>query len=173
MKLIGKGTFTKAYLLECGTSVFLESTCPIKECMSLGWFPESTLFPEIERLDDIEKQSKIVYTYKMEFYPKPLSLKTELEPREYLLYQELRKLKITPPMNRHLLFNEWHKAFNSLPDEFRLESEILREALDACGNFGSDIAFEISPRNVRVKNGKLILLDCFFSVSKLNETRSK
>ncbi|UZT50044.1 hypothetical protein [Enterobacter phage 01_vB_Eclo_IJM] len=45
-------------------------------------------------------------------------------------------------------------------------------ALDACANFGSDIQFEISPRNVRAVNGKLILVDCFFLVSKLQEVRS-
>ena len=35
-------------------------------------------------------------------------------------------------------------------------------ALDACGNWSTNVMFEISPRNIAVDNGQLVLLDCFF-----------
>lgn len=50
MKLIGKGAFTKAYLLDNGR-VQLHSCCPFKECMAHGWFPESDLFPKLTFVD--------------------------------------------------------------------------------------------------------------------------
>ncbi|UZT50357.1 hypothetical protein [Enterobacter phage 04_vB_Eclo_IJM] len=75
------------------------------------------------------------------------------------------------------LYHKWYEIFQAAHD--RSETETVREglmdvlmALDACANFGSDIQFEISPRNVRAVNGKLILVDCFFLVSKLQEVRS-
>jgi len=56
MKLIGKGAFTKAYLMDDQTTVFLKSSCPIKEVMALGWFPDSSLFPVLCRGDEHETQ---------------------------------------------------------------------------------------------------------------------
>jgi hypothetical protein len=49
----------------------------------------------------------------------------------------------------------------------------MQDAVEACANYGSDVMFEISPRNVAVHNGNLILLDCFFIKSKLREVRDK
>lgn len=47
--------------------------------------------------------------------------------------------------------------------------QIILEALDACLNYGSSVRFEISPRNVAVQDGQLVLLDCFYLQSTLNE----
>ena len=69
MKLIGKGSFTKAYL--SNNEVYLDSCDPIKECISFGWFPESRLFPKIEN----DSKSGM---YKMKYYPKVRSLKNNL-----------------------------------------------------------------------------------------------
>ena len=71
----------------------------------------------------------------------------------------------------HDSMSKVYEAFAAIEDEDL--KEVMIEALEACGNYGSDVAFEISPRNVAVKDGKLILLDCFFMKSKLNQVRSK
>jgi len=164
MKLIGKGAFTKAYLIE-NNKVRLISCDPIKECMSFGWFPKSRLFPKIERIDSDEFS-----TYEMDFYPRVTSLKKELKPKEYEKYMELRNLEISYTFNNHENRDQLYKAFKTIKN--RTLKNVLIQALDACGNYGQDICFEISPRNVRVKNGNLILMDCFFIKSELTEIRT-
>lgn len=162
-KLIGRGAFTKAYLRAHDNKVILESSCPIKECMSLGWFPDSELFPKITRVES--------EVYEMEYYPKVSSLKNNLNPDQYKIYKDLRNL-----YNKH----QWNSnPYNSLSlyyAEFeKLDNKelalLMQEAIEGCSNYGSDIAFEISPRNVAVKNGKLILLDVFYSISKLKQVQ--
>ena len=161
--------FTKAYLNEDGKTVTLKSTCHIKECMALGWFPESKLFPEIERTDWDE-----INTYTMKYYPKVNSLKSTLRPRQWRLYQALRVLlsDFVIPQNMYDLSDQWHRAFDKLPSEFRNEKEALHGALDSCGNCGSKIHFEISPRNVATDKGMLVLLDCFFSHDQADEIKT-
>jgi len=51
LKIIGKGSFSTVYELS-EKQVLIKSSDPIKECMSMGWFPESKLFPNIERIED-------------------------------------------------------------------------------------------------------------------------
>lgn len=161
LKLIGKGAFTKAYL-DTNNNVILHSIDPIKECMAMGWFPDSPLFPEIKTTGDNE-------VYIMKYYPRVSSLKQNLKPAQWLIYQQLRKLTCTRTKNRYDLSYNWYIAFESL--ENKELAETMCKAIDACGNYGSDIDFEISPRNVATDDGNLILLDCFFSLSKLYSTR--
>lgn len=170
MKLIGKGTFTKCYLKDCGKRVLLVSSDPIKECMAWGWFPESPLFPEVKMIE--------VGTYEMDYMPPTRGLKAYLDDDQWQLYQVLRGCYSCSPLVSRPddLYHEWYEIFQAAHD--RAESETVRDglmdvlmALDACANFGSDIQFEISPRNVRAVNGRLILMDCFFLVSKWQEVR--
>jgi hypothetical protein len=165
LKKIGKGTFTTAYLMDDKKTVLLKSTCPIKECMACGWYPDSYLFPEVNPTNKYNE-------YTMAYYPRVSSLKNTLSARQYRLYKALRALPFCSSENKHMSFHHWHDQFNSLPAEFKAEKQALSEALDACKNYGSDIAFEISPRNIAVKGRKLVLLDCFFSISKLQEVRA-
>ena len=160
MKLIGKGSFTKCYLLDDKT-VELHSCCYIKECMSLDWFPNSRLFPKIESID--------YGIYRCKYYPKVRSLKSELKPNQYQIYKDLRALSLGYINNKHDYLDKWIEEFKTLKNK-RLK-EIMLQAIQACSNYGSDIGFEISPRNVAVNNGNLILLDCFYSISQLQQTR--
>ena len=162
LKIVGKGAFSTVYELN-EKQVLIKSSDPIKECMSMGWFPDSRLFPKVEYLDS--------ETYVMQKFAKVKSPKSELTEKDYSIYLELRALKTGYVKNSHWANTEWHKQFDTIKN--KRVREALKDALDACCNYGSDINFEISPRNIAVKNGKLILLDCFFSISKLNEVRSK
>ena len=163
LKLIGTGAFTKAYLRQSDNRVVLKSCCPIKDCMAMGWFPTSRLFPKLTCTEH--------ETYVMKYYPKVSSLKNNLDPDQYRIYKDLRKLHIQGwrQTNDYDSFSHWYKAFEKL--ENRKLSKVMCEAIEACSNYGSDIKFEISPRNVAVNNGKLVLLDVFYSISKLNEVR--
>lgn len=166
-RLIGEGMFTKCYLLDNNT-VQLESVDNVKECMALWGFPESYLFPTIEAGDVLDTGERL---YKMRYYPKTASLKNTLEPRQWRLYQALRGLSVGYVKKDYDLAMHWCKAFESLPDEFEEEKEALIGALDSLSNYGQDICFEISPRNVRAMDGKLLLLDCFFFRSALIKSK--
>ena len=167
---IGQGMFTTAYRLDDGT-VELISCDHIKECMAYGWFPDSRLFPDIEHVG--EHSDELLKVYHMEFFERPRSLKSALTARDWKLYQILRKLDIYWGERPDDSFQWWYDQFETIPDEYAEEREEIRQALDACANYGSDIAFEISPRNVAVKDGQLVLLDCFFVKSQLYEIRKK
>lgn len=164
LKLIGKGVFTKAFL-NVDNSVILISCCPIKECMSLGWFPNSELFPKLERVD-----CDTYATYTMEYYPRLKGgLKANLDTDQYAIYKALRDVNPKFELNPYDRASSLYAAFEELEDKDL--SDVMIEALYACCNYGSDIGFEISPRNVAVKNGKLILLDCFYHMGTLNKVR--
>lgn len=160
MKLIGKGLFTKAYLREDG-KVELMSKDYIKECMSFGWFPSNRLFPSIKSIDN--------GNYEMKYYPKVKSLKKSLKPIEYNKYLELRNLTIPFIVNKYEGYDNLYNAFSTIKG--KILREAMLEALSACTNYGSDISFEISLRNVAVDKGNLVLLDCFFIQTQADSIR--
>jgi len=162
LEIIGKGTFSTCYKLNY-KQVLIKSTDPIKECMGMGWFPDSRFFPKVERLE--------YQVYVMPLFERVTAPKKQLNEADYNLYLQLKCLKVGYIKNANMLNDAWIKQFKTLKN--KTIRTALIEAMDACCNYGSDINFEISPRNIAVKNGKLILLDCFFSVSALNEKRSK
>ena len=167
MKLIGKGAFTKCYLNDDSKTVTLHSVDNIKECMAYGWFPSSYLFPNV---NPTEEQG--VYT--MKYYKRVSSLKNSLSPRQWDLYKVLREVMAKFDYMTHVnaLFTAWHEAFDTIPSKYAREREVIKEALDACANYGQDINFEISPRNIAVQGNKLVLLDCFFLTRQLKAVRS-
>lgn len=153
-KLIGKGAFTKAYLLDSG-NVLLDSCCPIKEIMSLGWFPNSYLFPELKRVEQ---------GYEMEYYPRVSSLKQNLNLRNWKYYKELRR--VASNISSGTMYGEWdgyHLISNAFQGiKYKYLRDNMLEALDSAVNVGGDLGFEISPRNVATKKGRLVLLDVFY-----------
>lgn len=155
MKRIGKGCFTTAYLKPDGKTVFLKSVDPVKECMSAGMFPNSRLFPKITEVGHQE--------YEMKYYPKTKGLKAHLKPAHWEFYKELRAIFDAPKYWDIPRYDHFKKLFQTL--KRKRKRAIMQEALDAVLCYTGDrdtVAFEISPRNVAVNNGNLILLDCFF-----------
>ena len=167
VKRIGSGAFTKAYLMENGR-VLLRSCDPIKEAMAYGWFPKSEHFPEVVVLDD--------GVYEMQYYPRVRSLKAALAPAQWEIYKSLRNI-----WNEHhgkcQGYFDWYKVFEQeATDEFGVPDDVVQiilEALDACSNYDQSVNFEISPRNVAVQDGQLVLLDCFYLQSTLDEVRGR
>ena len=157
MKLIGTGKFTRAYLNE-EKKVILKSVCPIKECMSLDFFPDSKLFPKVESLE-----YDLIPTYKMEYYPRTRGLKKHLKPKQWEIYKQLREIYKGVNYDWSMRKSNVCEQFKKLKNK-RLRS-VMIDAYYACRNYGTDICFEISPRNVGHKNGKLILLDVFYQRS--------
>lgn len=159
MKLIGKGAFTKAYLLDNGR-VQLHSCCPIKECMAHGWFPESRLFPKLQVVDE--------GVYEMNYLTRVTAPKRQLNEQDYKLYKALQQVYADGSAVDYFSI---YKSFEKHLEEFE-ELETMLEALDACSNWGTDIGFEISPRNISVNpGGFLVLADCFFHRPTLEKVR--
>ena len=166
-KRIGQGTFSTVYQ-ETKDTVLIVSSDPVKECMSMGWFPNSRLFPKVERLD-FDINSEGCSLYRMRYLDRPSSLKKSLTPKHWKLYKTLKAYFdcAWTPSNHDESFEVLKDHFKEALKGFPYERDILLEAVDALANYGADMWFEISLRNVAVRNGKLILLDCFFMRKKL------
>lgn len=162
LKLIGTGSFSKVYELDKKT-VLIKSTCWSKECISL--FVTGSMFPKIEKLD--------YQLYKVKYYPRVKSLKNSLLPSEYKIYLELRRLfnDLQYPLKNHENYFYLREKFQTIKSK-KAKNQLLN-CLDDLINYGPDICFEISPRNIAIDKGKLILLDVFFFASQLHKTRTK
>ncbi len=166
-KLIGKGAFSKVYRKDNENKVTVLTDDNVKECMGNGWFPDTSLFPKVVAIDHDE-----ISTYEMPYYPKVRAPKKELTKRSYELYNALRELADTMPYcaNKYDSYEKLHKHIDTIPAKFSKEKREIREAIEALSNYGPDIAFEISPRNIsKTARGKLVLLDCFFFKSALQK----
>jgi hypothetical protein len=172
--VVGRGAFTTCYRVS-RNKVILKSTDPIKECMSLGGFPSSRLFPTVTSVDSSYSNDTPFSHYEMKYYPKVKSLKTALQSADYKMYTELRALAgavIHGSASHDTGYHMLYKQFLTISSK-RLR-EALLGAIAGCATYGDDIALEISPRNVAVTaSGKLILLDCFFMKSELKSIRCK
>jgi hypothetical protein len=174
-KLIGRGAFTKCY--DNGKTVLLVSNCPVKECNALGWLSDSRLFPKIERLDSDYDHNSIHYgLYQQEKFQRVKSLKNSLKPSEYNLYLKLMQLKSNISSATINCKNQYQHcdAMIETIQNFNLHKNYktaLLEAIDGLRSYTHNIGFEVSPRNVAVKNGKLILLDVFFSIDQLRQVK--
>ncbi len=156
MKRIGKGMFTTCYLKECGKRVQLRSVDRVKECQALWGFPEHRLYAPVERIEP--------GVYEMDYLPRPSSLKRELIARDWELYKILRQHLHCTVRNYDGLTAKLDALATRFP-QYAEEFAVMQDAADALCNWMHDIGFEISPRNVTVKNSRLVLLDCFYSVS--------
>jgi len=177
LKQIGRGAFTRCYYVS-EKEVLLLSSCPIKEAMAHGWFPRHSMFPAIkwdESIEDSAYKNMSVYSYRMKNYgPTQTGLKSLLTERQYKLYKELNHISsLMPPspFRSHDKYHFYNDAFNASKILTPKQKEALIEALSACSNYGADVTFECSPRNVRAVKGKLVLLDCFFMASALMKVR--
>ena len=158
-----KGSFTKAYLYD--DKVILSSVDSVKECMAHGWFPDSDLFPDVKfsALDVPDYDDSRVYESPR--YIQARSLKSILDAENYALYMTLRDMWQSMTWDYKNAYN-WQDDFHSAVNDASLSDSVkesLTEAYDALLSYSHKVRFEISPRNVAAtKDGKLILLDCFF-----------
>jgi len=166
MKLIGKGSFSEVYKFN-SEKVVIKTIDPIKEAMAVGFFPNSKLFPKIDFFDHMDYGDDFKYIMKYDEDLKSKSVISKLKPYYQNMYRQLREIQ---GIFRNL--NDYEYKISSLKGVRKYHKDALIKAYWAIMNYldERDIAFEISPRNVSTKNGRLILNDCFFSVSLLNKT---
>ena len=170
-ELIGKGHFTKVYKAgnSNGKKVMVYSTCPVKEVLALGWMPRTRRLPTLEVAYDNEGKEYYI-AEKLSIGSKVKGgLSKALSAKEYTLYKELKafeqalskeSLKTSDSKESYFIAMDVLKTFTF---SNRSIKNILIESFDALSNYGTDVCFEISPRNVAIsKAGKLILNDCFY-----------
>lgn len=156
MEKIGRGSFSTVYKKNNNT-VLIKSLDPIKECMSLGWFPKSRYFANIKRMSVNDDYS----FYEMKLFEKVRAPKQVLKPTEYKKYLQLRAVANSFFDSKNY-YNCFKKSLQELVSDKKLIQAIL-DAHNACSNYSEKVRFEISPRNIAAtKSGNLILLDCFF-----------
>ena len=173
LPLIGRGMFSTVYRKNAKT-VLIKSVDPVKECMAMGWFPSSRMFPKTTRVAILDDDQGTAL-YEQRYYPKAKSLKAALKPAEWEFYRELRELQsnINHFLDDYKALASLQSLISDLPSKYARKKAALLGAIDALTNYGPDIRFEISPRNVAVHNGNLILLDCFFMAEKAKEVRTQ
>lgn len=176
LPLIGRGMFSTVYRKNAKT-VLIKSVDPVKECMALGWFPpRSRMFPKTTRVA-ILYDDQGTALYEQRYYPKVKSLKAALKPAEWEFYRELRD-NVWRSCNvfgndQFKILVSLQALIKALPSKYARKKAALLGAVDALTNYGPDIRFEISPRNMAAHNGNLILLDCFFMTEKMKEVRTQ
>lgn len=169
MKKIGRGLFSTAYLNK-DNKVELFTFDPIKEAYYL-YGQNNPFVPTIYNRETLEKEryGRIEEKYTMKYYNQPRSLKKNLKPSHWKVYQELRKVFMSGE-NRG--YHQLQKSFGNL-DIHWTQKDLLLDMLADVSNYDFDIIMEISPRNVAVENGTLILLDIFFSPRLANKIRKE
>ena len=162
---IGSGLFTDCYRLN-DEEVLLVTDDYVKECMSLGWFPDSRYYPKIELIGE-QDYSDTSRVYKTKGYNKlPRSWRKTLCKEDADFYSELKKIYRDKDVSS---LDKCREAFKTIKDERK--KEMLMETVQALSNYGSDCCFEISERNVMIDGDKLILNDCFFIQSQAIEKK--
>lgn len=165
-KLIGKGTFTKAYQVS-ETEVEIVSICPAKECYAM-FSQGNTFAPAIEKIDYREDGFSV---YSMPLYPKVTAPKKQLNTESYKIYQALRTIS-----------GQWKMTYNKFVEQVEaldISEEAKESIIEIASDVGNgidcdDMGFEISPRNISTdNNGNLIMLDCFFSRKLLRTTQGR
>lgn len=122
-KLIGKGSFTKAYQIG-EDKVEVVSICPAKECYA--FFSQGNIFaPIIEKIDYLENGNSV---YHMPLYPKVSAPKKQLNETAYKIYQTLRSISGEFGMN----YNLFCKEVEATDLEEDVKEEILNLVGDVC-----------------------------------------
>lgn len=155
-KLIGKGQFTKVYLFN-PKQVILRSTDPVKEAMAIGLFPNSKLFPKIKLFDSMEfNDFDYISTYDPDL--KERSVLPKLNDYYKNMYRELQKIYFVYSRS------DFFEQLNELKGIKKYHLDAIKYAFNSLISYAKEhqIKFEISPRNVSTRNGRLILNDCFF-----------
>ena len=172
LKQIGKGSFTKAFLNQDGECI-LHTIDPVKVAMAEDLFvPSHRMFPNMEILEHCFDDD--YYVMKTNYLPRPKSIKKNVTPRQWRFYRALLDVYAVSRYRfscHHKRTEGLYQAFKSMPNEFKAEKEALLEMVDGLRNYCEAVAFEISPRNVTVRSGKLVLLDCFFDPFALCKVR--
>lgn len=165
---LGKGLFSRCYKLDNST-VLIESYDPIKAAMADGKFPKSKLFPKVHHATNPFGRGYPFYKMKLYDLPKRPTrkwLQSNLEEEQFALFSLLSELR--QDVQDAAAWKDgtsrqqvWTDAYNDYLEP--KHAKILVKAHRVCCEVGETIMLDCLPKNVAVDDGKLILLDCFYS----------
>jgi hypothetical protein len=163
-KCIGKGSFSTVYKHPSKQKkVLIVSSDKAKEAIA-DEIAYSDMLPKIKKIGFAsDNEADCRRLYESIYYDKVRAPKQQLSKKAYQQYVQLRKAvdNIKQPLNIYDSYNRVYTAFEKIKDK-NLREEMI-SILDGFSNYGSDVSFEISPRNIAIGNYKsLVLLDCFF-----------
>lgn len=177
---IGSGHFSTAYTTAQLDRCYIKSRCMSKEAYSLGFSEESTLYPKVGKVYDLDlplterEEDDGFNWYVMPLYKKVTAPSKQLKWNDLAIYKALRA------MQKGLIYHSFKKSvygldviregFGSLDLDESIKDQ-LHELLDQVCN-GVDtmsVRFEISPRNIALDgDGNMVLLDCFYNHAELS-----
>lgn len=178
LQKLGAGAFSTAYKKNAKTCL-VYSTCYMKECMSLGWFPKNRLFPVVARLEfGLGPQGEHAL-YSMPLLRRVTAPTTQLNATSLKLYRELRKVAADfsleysrDAISYGVVIGSNFSACLKKHVTSHAKREALQDAYAACNSYSLSIVFECSPRNIAVSpSGGLILADCFYCAEQLQRIR--
>lgn len=165
--VMADGLFPKSKLFP---KVQRYENAPIQAVEADGLFPKSKLFPNVQPTKNALKKSSSFYTMRY-FKGRPKRstkkwLQGILDSDQYEIYETLENLRkeVDSSISGKRGINRqevWNAAFMTLED--KKLGRLLVRAYNACCTVGDNIMFDFAPKNVAALNGKLILLDCFYS----------
>lgn len=164
LPLVGKGSFTRVYR-KSRTKVLIKTVDITKKAMAENSvFQRSSLFPTLR----YEGSSGKYKLYEGTYYKPVRSILMSVPDRDWDLYRILENISWSYGGTYETLFSRFEKR---IPNRFWRQKKVLLESLETLLGYTTDVGFEISPRNLAVHKGRLVLLDCFFCHKLLREVR--
>ena len=164
LPLVGKGSFTKVYR-KSKTKVLIKTIDVVKEAMAENSvFQKSSLFPTLRYQGSSGKYKLYEGTY----YKPVKSILMNVPDRDWELYQILQNISWSYGGTYETLYSRFEKR---IPGKFWRQKKVLLKSLETLKDYTDAVGFEISPRNLAVHRGRLVLLDCFFCHKLLHEVR--
>jgi len=166
-KLIGKGFFTRCYDTQDGR-VELHTFCNIKPAYAEWGVGDGRLFPVMEKIDTrYDRYDNAISVLTCKKFPKVSSLKSALKPAHYALYRTLKSIAY-----RNVSTHDFYRAVKDSKSIHHAYKTDILTAIDDIHNYASFVGVEISPRNVAVDGGRLVLLDIFFDRDQVKAIRT-
>lgn len=184
IKRLGKGSFSTAYLLDNNKAIVYTNdnykSLIWEQGGSYDFLPKYYKKLYTEDIDYKLKQSYDV-AYIMEYLPATNGLKQHLDHENRTIYKDLKALQTTYNSLRRSNFNKMSKrkydefaycngALSEVVNRWEFKNKEFGESFNLFAhdamNYG-DTGMDLSPRNVRAKDGKLILLDIWFDMREI------
>lgn len=163
-KLIGSGSWSKAYRLPNSDFVTIVTNDYAKEALDL-YTPCNIHLPAIEQVDSYtNRMGNDMKVYRMPFYER-LKM-TQLERQDAKDLRTIRKTFIAETGSIHYYSD--YNVLADIVDSMDIQEtmkEGLNSLLSGLANYSYRMGLEFYPRNLKMQNHRLILLDVIFTFS--------
>lgn len=169
-KYIGKGSFSKAYLVQDKVYIINYNDDPSKECLAMFCQGYSKHIPVIEYLGHTNKGKQV---FSMPYYKKLTTKHKTAWAQGKEIRQYLVRAPYNPSLKKPWLYHEWIlKNLEALNVPIELK-EAISTIVENAKNYGDDCLLEANKANLGVDNdGNLILRDILCFESSIKQARN-